>query len=112
MADSVIRRSPSGAFISRDAVVSAWLPLMLSWIWNDPLTAALHAMQRFCINKFAEQYRILHSSLDWEGSTGLDTTGHFQREKHADAQKWLKRRDILQKAIEELKALDQEALKP
>lgn len=100
-------RDPKGVFISRESAVTAWLPLMMGWIWRkeDALGVALKAMQRFCVDQFTEQYRIIAQCHE-SNESAIDMTGKWESRLHEDAQKWLKRRDVIQKAIEELRAIN------
>jgi len=99
-----LNRAPDGSFMAPEASVPKWLPLMMSWVYHDPLTVTLDAIVFFCVGRWKEEYRILHSSLDWYDAK---TTGHFQTVKHNEALKWLRKRDILIKAIADIKAVDE-----
>jgi hypothetical protein len=93
--------------MARESAVEKWLPLMLSWCHGDVMEVGLTAIKSFCIWQWKEQHRVLHDSLGWEGDfTGLDASGYYQTKRHEEALKWLRKRDILTKAIADIRAVD------
>lgn len=101
-----LTRTPSGAFMSQNEAIYHWLPLMIRWVWRDPIGTAIEAIQRYCITQFHEQFKIAAGSCDWESEGRLDISGYFQAARAAEAAKWLKKRDILRKAAEEIRLID------
>ena len=81
------------------------LPVMACWIHGNPLEVALRALVEFCFGQWKEEYRALHSSLEWD-ITDSETTGWYQTKRHEQALKWLRKRDILFRAIADIKAAD------
>lgn len=96
-----INRCPNGKFAGRESMLRSWLPLMLSWIWCNPLREMLQVACRWCDSKAAEQME--------SGSTALLEGGGpaqaFAEERMAEAQRWFERKAILAEAMQKLEAI-------
>lgn len=101
----ILSRTPAGAFMSRGDAIRSWLPVMLGWAYYSPLETALEAMQRFCISEFRDQYRMAHGASGWVDSDSITTNGYYEAQRHKQAQLWLQKRDILARALAEIKAV-------
>lgn len=95
-------RSPLGKFIERDQMITAWVPVMLRWIYTSPLTVLLEAAKEFCFYRYRGELESLTQNTEHEN---CNLTGEWQNRHFAKAQLWLKRRDVLDRTIEELEAI-------
>lgn len=92
--------------MARGDAIRFWLPVMLTSAWMNALETALEALQRFCISEFRHEYKMAHGAGSWVDADSIKITGHFERSRHEQAQRWLKKRDILARAVEQIKAVD------
>ena len=94
-------RNPSGKFIGRSEVLSAWLPTMLGWVhYGNGLVSMLEIACRYCVEQAAAEY---------------EHQAKYLREYTEEREMWLaptrraelmrQRREVLFEAIEKLKAI-------
>jgi hypothetical protein len=97
-----INRCPKGKFVTREGMLRAWLPLMLSWMWHKPLIEMLQVACRWCDFQAGEQMQSGSLALfRWVDS---NPQGYAEC-RMAEAQRWFQRKAILAEAMQKLEAL-------
>lgn len=93
-------RDPEGRFIARSTMLSAWMPTLCLWAWGGVVEEALKALARFCEHKAGHEFANLGRGLTEDGfEVGVLNAESFLR----PANRWLKRRDVLLRAVEEIR---------
>ena len=93
-------RDPDGHFVSQEAMLTSWLPVMLRWIWRDPIETALLACADFCCYEIAMQWKFAAENVEQDPSL----TEHIES-TNRDTARWLQRRKILLNAVRELRGV-------
>lgn len=100
-------RSPDGKFISREAMLSAWMQTLLEWHFRDSIDATIHELKRYCEDQFRHSCRFIGNSADWfYDEPSFKMTGYPQQRYLDEGKKWLAKRDILKRAMDEIAALE------
>jgi len=97
-----VTRDPKGHFISRDAMLGAWLPSMLDAQWSDQLQKLLNIAAKWCMSKAADCYGFAKNNMTDEYGSPDETKVFTARRYVAQAEKWFARREVLLRAAEEL----------
>ena len=93
-------RDPDGHFTSQDAMLASWLPVMLRWLWRDPIENALLICADFCSYEIARKWKFAAENVEQDPSL----TEHIES-TNRDAVCWLQRRQILLNAVRELRGV-------
>jgi hypothetical protein len=96
----MVTRDQYGKFISREAMLGAWLPRFLNWSFYDPLVAMLECACKWCVIKSSEELKLNAEYLRKNSSERHMWLGPVDRVKQ-----WKQRREILFEAIEKLKVV-------
>jgi hypothetical protein len=88
-------RDPQGKFIDRAAMLQSWLPKMLDWVYREPIETMLQSAANWCL------YRSRRESQEMLRTESDTNDAEWIRFKHARSLKWLDRRDILLRALNE-----------
>lgn len=93
-------RDPKGHFLDRGGMMTAWLPLMLSWVYSENgLIQMLSLGKKYCEQQAANCLSRNATSIKQyppEGNNPIDFWGVKQ------AEKWAARRMVLAEAITKL----------
>ena len=91
-----MNRGPDGRFCGNR--LRAWLPIFLDESYWNPLIVMLEIASHWCYTETARQYR--------RAADLVLTDAHPSSERClTEAQKWIARREVLQKAMGKLRAI-------
>ena len=98
----LLKRGPTGKFIGYSQALHVWLPVLLDDSrWVGPLDEMLRVAARWCESQAAQYYKSAALALEERDDWGCPAK---QAEVYAgEAARWFRRREILERTIEELK---------
>ena len=108
----MIRRTPKGQWCDPFSAVSHWLPELLNQSRERQFhVEPLKALARYCVGKAADAYGQAQSAYtqsncgasDWRPQE--DASASWGSHRHELAQKWLRKRDVLMRALKEIEEI-------
>ncbi len=96
-------RDPKGHFISREAALAAWLPVLLQQSSNE-LIEMLRAASKHCDSLAADRYLYAHDVLT-RNPQRCEKPEEWAKYYVAKADLWFQRKAVLLEAAEKLKGI-------
>lgn len=101
---TMIRRSPDGKFCDPWFALDAWLPVLIRQARPSTVTEVLiNAAMASFVRKAQSEYQ---AAADQLSHGGPSVNRHYSIRKHEAATRWLKKHDILVKALQDIEAID------